>query len=106
MDEAEFHAVVIDYFDRQFECAEITHEPTLDETGRVVDILVETDEFTFAIEVENGFETAISGTGQAILYAQHSPDDEHWIPVVVIPDGEAEEPEWSMLKNCVVGIEV
>jgi hypothetical protein len=106
MDEADFHQIVIEYFEDTLDCPDITHEPTLDETGRVVDLLIDDDPFTYAVEVENGFETAIGGTGQALLYAQHAPADEHWIPVVVVPEGTPEQPEWDMMKNVVTGIEV
>lgn len=75
----------------------------LKETGRYADWWVDLDVVILAIEVENDWEAAIKGVGQAILYSKHS---EKAIPLVIIPPGHIEEPEATMLREEVHIIEL
>lgn len=73
------------------------------ESGRFCDILVETDLFRFAVEVENRSEDVVTnGVGQAMLYG----DELDAIPVVVCPPDGENKTELQTLRNYVAIIEL
>lgn len=75
---------------------QLAYQPRLSETYRMPDFLVQLPDVTFAVEVENDFEAAFEGVGQAICYAGHF---EHGVPVVVLPEGHVEQPEYDLLRQ-------
>lgn len=81
----------------------VEEEKYLPETGRFVDFYVETALIDMAIEVENDFESVVTGVGQTLLYAQHELGA---VPMVVIPEGHDEQPETDLLRREVAIIEV
>lgn len=75
----------------------------LAESGRYADFIVDGPLFRLAIEVENDWESAIGAVGQAQLYAGHYADA---VPVVIIPEGHKENPEYELLRNRVLIVEM
>lgn len=90
-----FSAVVGQWLEGQFPRADITKQQQL-ASGRIPDYVVELDGFHIAVEVENDWEGAIGGVGQAVLYAAHM---ENTMPMVVVPEGHVEFPEAALLKQ-------
>lgn len=89
-------------FDTLGDDAHIAQNAYLPRSGRYADFIVtfespgEGDNLVLAVEVENDFEALINGIGQAAMYAGHF----KWAyPVVMYPEGHAEEPELSALHN-------
>lgn len=90
---------LIEYFGEE----NVEENVYLAESGRYADFIVDTPFFWFAIEVENDWESAIKGVGQAELYASHYKDA---IPVVVVPEGHIDNPEYALLRERVLIIEM
>lgn len=100
--EKAFIEEVEDFFRDLFPEAELItgYDTRLEDSGRYPDILIEGSRFgNFAVEAENDFETAFKGVGQALLYARET----GYTPVLVLPEGHTEEPEWTFLKSYVHG---
>lgn len=89
---------LVDYFGEEH----VYENVYMAETRRYADFIVETPFFRLAIEVENNWEAAIKGIGQAQLYAAHYNDA---IPVVIVPEGHIESPEYEYLRNQVLILE-
>lgn len=101
--EKSFKDTVEEKFRELFPEADIQTEPYLPESGRYPDLLVENTEFgNFAVEIENDFEAAFKGVGQALVYSGET----GYTPVVVVPEGHVKEPEWTFLKRHVHGLQV
>lgn len=67
---------------------------------RVVDVLALTEPAKFVIEVENDFEAAVKGVGQAAIYADGVDRSLRPVyPLVVVPTGHVEEPERTALER-------
>jgi hypothetical protein len=64
--------------------------------GRIADFLVETPLVNLAIEVENNEEDAITGTMQAVMYADH---EKERAPVVILPELEEDRPEIQTMAD-------
>lgn len=75
----------------------------LEATGRFSDYRVDAGYAVFHVEVENDFEAAFKGLGQSLVYAAHDPVS---IPMLILPEGHVEEPEWSMICRHVVGVTI
>lgn len=75
---------------------------TLPDTGRRVDVYVDTPGNVppMAMEVENDFESVFNGIGQAWLYSQQLAA----MPFVVVPTGHVELPELLYLAGSPVTI--
>lgn len=101
--ETTFADAVINYFKDEYPNCEVEREPYLQRTGRWADLLVETKDETFIVEVENDFEAMFKGIGQVLVYSAHSHE---YIPIVAVPEGHVDEPEWTMMKKWVRGITV
>ncbi|MDY7082247.1 MAG: hypothetical protein SXQ77_07565, partial [Halobacteria archaeon] len=67
-----------------------------EESGRVADILLHGPLASFAIEIENDWEAAIKGIGQAVVYASEVGPI---VPVVCLPRGHTEMPEAENVRN-------
>jgi hypothetical protein len=102
--ERDFHDTVEKYLYEQYPDADIENGVYLSKTGRYADFIVQTEVTTYAVEVENDFESSIGGLGQAILYATHDPE---YTPLLAVPAKHTEEPEWTLMKqSAVICIEV
>ena len=99
--EGKFRVGVRHELEKLYGKGKVDTELYLPRTGRYLDIYVD-DVFPLAIEVENDFESVFEGVGQSLLYA-HETDA---IPVIVVPEGEIEEPEREILNNYVNIIEI
>lgn len=75
----------------------------LDETGRFADFWVDGPVVSLAVEVENDWEAASKGIGQALLYGAH---DDDAVPVVILPKGHVDYPEVEMLRERIAIIEL
>lgn len=96
-DERPFHDRLVEHLVTEYGEDAVRTDVYLKETGRWVDVLVETPLVTLALEVENDWESVIMGIGQANLYAAHV--EEGAVPVVAVPPGHVEEPEVSLLRR-------
>lgn len=107
--EMQFKQSVVTHFRDRFKQAKINTEPRLHLTGRYPDIIVDFGDFAFVVEVENDFESAYkAGVGQAINYATEymQIEGKPTVAVLVVPNGHIEEPEWTIMREMVVCLEV
>lgn len=94
--ERPFHDRAVAALEGQYGTDAVETDRYLSATGRYCDIWVSVGPVALAIEVENDWEAAITGVGQALLYAQHDP---RAVPVVVLPPGHVESPEHELLAR-------
>lgn len=73
----------------------VEREKYLPEPYRFVDFWVSGPVVDLAIEVENDFESLMTGIGQAQLYAAHRDA----VPVVIVPEDHIDHPEMEMVKE-------
>lgn len=97
--ESTYHDRVYDYLVDQYGVDNVDSNVYLSETYRFVDIWVEGPVVDYAIEIENDFESAIEGIGQAALYASHEFDNPNVVPIVVLPPDHVAQPEADMLRE-------
>lgn len=94
--ESEFADRVLEHLREQFGADVVTEQVYLEESDRFVDVVVDVGIVTLCIEIESEFDRAITGVGQAILYAAHYVDG---VPVVVVPPDHLEDPEAVYLSR-------
>lgn len=102
--ERTYHDRVYEYLVDHYGADNVETNVYLAETYRFVDIWVHGPVVDYAIEVENDFESAFEGVGQAALYASHEFDNPNVVPVVIVPPDHVAEPEVSMLRDSGVHI--
>lgn len=94
--EADYHERVTAYLKEEYGEANVETEHVFEETQRRVDCLVSGPLVDFAVEVERSFDAAITGVGQAELYAGHG---HNVVPVIVLPPDHTVEPEATILRD-------
>lgn len=93
MNEDKFQEAVAAWLTQAFETVE--EEVRLDSTGHYVDFVAHTPFNSYAIEVENSWDSIYSGIGQAMTYAAETGHD----PVVVFPADEINDTEAHLLRS-------
>jgi hypothetical protein len=101
--EAEFQDRVVAYLQDQYGKDNVEESKYLPDPYRFCDIWVEGPLFDYAIEVENDFEAATAGVGQAVIYAA---EEVNAVPVIVLPPDHSEEPEISSLRRAMPVVEL
>lgn len=102
-DEASFQDRVIDFLQDEYGAENIEEDKYLPDPYRFCDIWVDGPVVDYAIEVENDFDAAITGVGQAVIYAA---EETNAVPIVIVPPGHVEEPEVSSLRRAVPVVEL
>lgn len=101
--ELSFRDRIVAYLQDHYGEENVEENKYLPEPYRFCDIWVEGPLVDYAIEVENDFDAAIKGVGQALIYAA---EEENAVPIVVVPPGHVEEPEVSSLRRVVRVVEL
>lgn len=94
--ESEYTENVAEWLEDTFGEENVEANRYLEATGRYADYWVDLGAVSIAVEVENDWEAAIKGVGQASLYAAHA---ENVWPLVVLPTGHVDEPESTYLST-------
>lgn len=94
--EAAFAERVEAWLDETFGQGSWQAQTVLEDTRRRPDYWVDLGCVAVAVEVDNDFEGAVAGVGQALLYAAHAPNV--W-PLVVIPADHGDQPELELLQE-------
>lgn len=102
-EEAPFQDRVVKYLEDEYGNENIEENKYLPDPYRFCDIWVEGPVVDYAIEVENDFDAAITGVGQALIYAA---EEVNAVPIVVLPTDHVEEPEISSLRRAVPVVEL
>lgn len=102
-DERPFHDRVVSYLEDKYGEDNVETDKYLPDPYRFCDIWVDGPLFPYAIEVENDFEAAIEGVGQALIYAA---EEQNAVPVVVLPPGHVDKPEVDSLRRQVSIVEL
>lgn len=109
-DESDFEDVLVEHLEHEYGEDNVHRQVYLDEierysgtTKKFCDIHVEGPLVDYAIEVESNFESCWKGKTQAEIYAKML---DNAVPVLVVKEGNIEEPDASMLREDIQLVEV
>lgn len=101
--EKPFQDRVVAYLEDEYGAENVEEDKYLPDPYRFCDVWVEGALVDYAIEIENDFDAAINGVGQALMYAA---EEENAVPIVVLPPDHTDEPEASSLRRAVPIVEL
>lgn len=100
MSEREFHKLVAAWLSESF--ADVEHEVYLEGSGHYVDFIAHTPFHSYAIEVEDSWDSIYDGLGQASMYGAETGH----IPVVVFPADTVDELELEIVRQSDVHVRI